>query len=238
VAGTAAPYNLPSRGESAPDTAHPSEWIRRGLPCNSVSPRGLYRVYGVPRKRGAGALLLMRILAISGSLRAGSVNTALMRAATALGVEGVEISFYEALAEIPPFNPDHDEGDPPPAISALRARLRAVDGVVISSPEYAHGVPGVLKNALDWLVGSGELVGKPVALVNASPLATRAYASLAETLTVMSARVIPEASLTVPVPRAKVDAVGTITDPEILRALRVALVALVCAAQSHRTEDA
>jgi NAD(P)H-dependent FMN reductase len=88
-----------------------------------------------------------------------------------------------------------------------------------------------LKNALDWLVGSGELVGKPVALVNASPRATHAWASLAETLTVMSARVIRDASVTVPLQGRSLDAAGIAADGELSKVLRSAIDALVNAAQ-------
>ena len=85
----------------------------------------------------------------------------------------------------------------------------------ISSPEYAHGVPGSLKNALDWIVGSGELVDKPVAMLNASRMATYAQASLRETITVMSARVIIEASLTIPIQGKHLDEAGIAADPQL-----------------------
>ena len=112
--------------------------------------------------------------------------------------------------------------------------LQSCDAVLISSPEYAHGVPGVLKNALDWIVGSGELIGKPVALINASARATHAWASLFETLTVMSARVIPEASTTVPVQGRTLDADGIASDPELAPQLRSAVEALAAAAREAR----
>src|SRR5438105_3807739 len=105
----------------------------------------------------------MQILGISGSLRRVSSNTALLRAASLLAPQGVEITLYDGLGDLPPFNPDL-EGAEPPSVLDFRARIQEADGVLISSPEYAHGVPGVLKNALDWLVGSEkiEIVGKPV----------------------------------------------------------------------------
>src|SRR5438105_3467377 len=115
----------------------------------------------------------MRILTISGSLRSASSNTTLLRAAAALAPEGVEIILYDGLGDLPHFNPDLEEANLP-SVMDFRARLRAADGVLISSPEYAHGVPGVMKNALDWVVGSGEFVDKPVALLNASPRSTYA----------------------------------------------------------------
>jgi chromate reductase, NAD(P)H dehydrogenase (quinone) len=130
---------------------------------------------------------MVRILAISGSLRAASSNTILLNAAAALAPENVEVIVYRGLADIPPFNPDIDNDPGPPAVRDFRVQLRKSSGVVISSPEYAHGVPGVLKNALDWLVRSGELYEKPVALFNTSPRATFAQESLTATLKVMTA---------------------------------------------------
>ena len=105
----------------------------------------------------------MKIVAITGSLRTASSNTALLCAMSQLAPPDVEIVLYEELGTLPHFNPDLDEDVPPESVARLRALLQAAAGVLISSPEYAHGVPGSLKNLLDWLVSAGELVGKPVA---------------------------------------------------------------------------
>lgn len=101
------------------------------------------------------------IVAISGSLRTGSSNTAVLQAIAILAPPEVQVVLYSNLSELPHFNPDLDTETPPPAVSEFRSRLLASNGVLISSPEYAHGVPGTLKNALDWLVRSGELYEKP-----------------------------------------------------------------------------
>jgi chromate reductase len=167
---------------------------------------------------------MIKILAISGSLRAVSSNTALLHAAAALAPAGVEIEIYGGLGDLPHFNPDL-EANEPPAVTDLRARVRRADGLLISSPEYAHGVPGAMKNALDWLVGGEEFIYKPVALLNASPRATHAQASLAETITTMSGRLIAEASIAVPLLGAKLDAAGIAAHPEIAGALREAIAA-------------
>src|SRR5690242_9174445 len=101
----------------------------------------------------------MRLLAISGSLRAGSSNTAILQAARLVAPSDVELVLYEGLAELPAFNPDLDtvEGDRvPERVRELRALVGSADGLLICSPEYAHGIPGSLKNLLDWLVGSVE----------------------------------------------------------------------------------
>lgn len=166
----------------------------------------------------------MRILAISGSLRAVSSNTALLRAASALAPPGVEIEVYGGLGDLPHFNPDLEAHEPPAVIDFI-VRVRAADGLLISSPEYAHGIPGAMKNALDWLVSDEEFMGKPVALLNASPLASYAQAALLETITVMSARVVKEACIAVPVSGKKLDEAGIAAHPEIAATVRAALEA-------------
>ncbi len=167
----------------------------------------------------------MNILAISGSLRRLSTYSTLLRALPLLAPDGMRIALYAGLADLPQFNPDL-EGSEPASVLEYREQLRESDGVVIASPEYAHGVPGALKNALDWVVGSGELVYKPVSLINASPQSKFAFASLTETLTVMDARLVPGACLTVPLAGKKLDEAGIAAHPEIGPALRDALAAL------------
>jgi chromate reductase len=176
----------------------------------------------------------VRILAISGSLRQASSNSALIGAVARLALDSVEVSIYRELEALPPFNPDLDNGSAPAAVTRFRAALRACDAVLISSPEYAHGVPGVLKNALDWVVGSGELVDKPIALINTSARATHAWASLAETLSVMSARVILDSSITVPLGGRTVDADGILGDAAFATALRSAIYILACDGREAR----
>lgn len=173
----------------------------------------------------------MNIIAISGSLRRDSSNLALLRAAARVAPAGVRIVAYEGLGGLPPFNPDLDEeGSAPPAsVAELRRLLIAADAVLISSPEYAHGVPGVLKNMLDWLVSTGELVGKPVALLNASPAGgAYAQASLLETLRTMNWNVVAEACRTEPFLRRKI--AGELTDEASLSELASAIAALAAAA--------
>jgi chromate reductase len=177
---------------------------------------------------------LVRVLAMSGSLRRESSNSALVDAAARLAPNAVEMSVFRGLAELPPFNPDLDEDGVPETVIRFRARLKACDALLISSPEYAHGVPGVVKNALDWVVGSGELLDKPIALVNASARARHAWASLAETLAVMSAHVITDASITFPLDGRRLDASGIVDDAELSRALRSAIDALASATRRRR----
>jgi len=172
------------------------------------------------------------VLAISGSLRAASSNTTILHAVSMLAPPGVEVTLYGGLALIPPFNPDVEKaGVIPLPVVELQRQLAAADAILICSPEYAHGVPGVLKNALDWVVGDGTLVGKPVAVINATPWSTHAHASLIETLTIMSWRVVDEASVGLPQNGRRLDAAAIAADPDLSGILREALAALVAAAR-------
>ncbi|MGH3795867.1 MAG: NADPH-dependent FMN reductase [Pseudonocardiaceae bacterium] len=112
------------------------------------------------------------VLAISGSLRAGSFNSLLINAARELAPTGMAIEIYRGLGDIPPYNGELDTATAPAPVTDLRARIAAADGLLISTPEYNYGPSGVLKNALDWASTpphSSVLLGKPVALMGASP---------------------------------------------------------------------
>ena len=172
----------------------------------------------------------VQILAISGSLRQASSNTALLQAAIALAPKNVELRLYEGLGHLPHFTPDMEPTEPS-SVTDLRAQIRWSDGLLISTPEYAHGVPGVLKNALDWLVSGSEFINKPIALLNTSPRATYAQASLTEIVTVMTGRIVSEASITIPLLGRNLDAYGIVADPEISAALKAAIATFVNAIQ-------
>jgi chromate reductase, NAD(P)H dehydrogenase (quinone) len=178
----------------------------------------------------------IRVLAISGSLRAVSSNGAVLDAAAALSPPGVVVIRYEGLAALPAFNPDLDvEGaEPPPAVAAWRAAVAAADALVICSPEYAHGVPGALKNALDWLVSGPDVPGKPVAVVNATTRAHIAHASLIETLKTMSAEVVEAASIALPLGPGQRDPSSILADEALRTRLQDAIGALLVVARGRR----
>jgi chromate reductase len=140
---------------------------------------------------------VIRLLAVCGSLRAASTNKALLEAAA-------------SLAHEPPFNPDSDVDPPAPAVALWRGEIAISDGLLISSPEYARGVPGALKNALDWLVSSEVFPGKPVALFNASERGVAMQASLRLILETMSAKMVESAMLTVPLLGTQTDAAAIV----------------------------
>ena len=160
-----------------------------------------------------------RILAISGSLRRASSNSAIVRVATRVAPPGTRVEVYDGIGGLPFFNPDFDRelDDPalPDAVRTLRSVVSANDALFISSPEYAHGVPGVLKNALDWLVGGPEMVHRPVLLLNTSPHSTHAQASLAETLHTMSARVLTVPPIELPRSAGALDEDALAADPAV-----------------------
>jgi NAD(P)H-dependent FMN reductase len=176
----------------------------------------------------------LRILAISGSLRARSTNTELLLAVAALAPPDASIELYDRLAALPHFNPDLEPSEPEPVMD-LKRRLQRVDGLLISSPEYARGVPGSLKNALDWLVSGPEFVDMPVALLNASPRSMHAYEALRTTLTTMSGRFVDAASITLPLLGRNLTAAAIVADPELAGPLRIA-VAAFCDALRQRPE--
>ncbi len=175
----------------------------------------------------------MRILGISGSLRAESANTALVRAAGALAPAGMELTVYDGLAGLPHYSPERDGDDPPASVRELRDRIRNADAVLVCTPEYAHGMPGSLKNALDWTVSSGEFDGKPTAALSASPSfqgGEKAHAWLVQTLSVLGARLPDGGTLCVPFARSLFTPDGALSDPVTAQALRSVLDALARAA--------
>jgi len=133
----------------------------------------------------------MRILAISGSARRESTNTAMLRAVAAVAPEGVEVVVFEGVGRLPVFSPDLDS-DPPAEVRAFIRLVEASDGVIVSSPEYVRALPGGMKNAIDWLVSRETLVGKPMALLHASHRGDDMLESLRNVLATVSNRFAPE----------------------------------------------
>lgn len=176
--------------------------------------------------------ICMKLLGVSGSLRVASANTALLNAAAALAPEGVFVELFSGLGDLPHFNPDHEE-DQTPAVTHWRHSLQSADGVLFSTPEYAHGLPGSLKNALDWVVGSGEMSGKPFTLLHASPMSHHAPAQLIEIVRTMDARFVEAAYLTLPLRGKALDAKGIVADSTFADPLRQAMQAFAEKIRAH-----
>ena len=167
----------------------------------------------------------MNVLAVAGSLRAASINAAFCRAASRLAPPRLHITLYEALGELPLFNPEL-EPEPPRSVRQFREAVGGADALIIASPEYAHGLSGVMKNALDWLVSEEGFVGMPVAVINTSPRAHHAHDSLLEVLRTMSATLVQEASISVPLLGGCITEAQMVTEPAISAQIRGALAAL------------
>lgn len=178
-----------------------------------------------------------RILALCGSLRVFSVHREILRAAREALPSETSLHLFETLGDIPLFNPDLEgQGSDPAPVEAFRAALRGSDALLIASPEYAHGVPGALKNALDWIVGSGELSGKPVAVLNASPSSHHAWHALMEIVRTMDALLVDAACVRLPLPTNRLTSEQILAVPALRATLTEALSALAMAARSDRDQ--
>jgi NAD(P)H-dependent FMN reductase len=163
----------------------------------------------------------MKIVVIAGSVRETSKSSALARAVATVAEGDVDVDVFPSLNILPHFDPGVSDDDTVDSVRDLRARVGVARAVCIVTPEYAHGAPGVLKNALDWLVGSGELAGKPVSVISSSPSATggsMAQLSLVATLTVMGGMLVD--SVTVPFVGTKLDVDGGLADKATLERIR------------------
>jgi len=163
------------------------------------------------------------ILAISGSLRANSSNTAVINVAAEYLRDKVNFLIYNGLATIPPFD---DSKEPAAPVVEFRNMLKEADGIFLCTPEYAFGVPGVLKNAIDWTVSSGEFVYKPTALITAATGGDKAHASLLLTLTALSAQTTEASTLLISFIRAKMHD-GEVKDPATRNAIDTVMDALI-----------
>jgi len=184
------------------------------------------------------------LLLVSGSLRAGSTNSAVLRSAAELVPEDVEAVIYDGLGDLPHFSPDDDaEGHPVHgAVAAMRRELVAADALLICTPEYAGALPGALKNMLEWTIGDAGTYNKPVAWINAAgPAAPSgaadAHDSLRKVLGFAGAEVVDKACRRIPITRQALSLDGRIADPEACRAIRSTLEALAAHARGRQAAE-
>jgi chromate reductase, NAD(P)H dehydrogenase (quinone) len=173
------------------------------------------------------------VLLISGSLRQHSTNSAAIQIAQQLAPPGMTTTIYTGMASLPHFNPDDDREDGPihPAVALLRGHIARADAILICTPEYAGGLPGSLKNLLEWTVGDGGTYRKPVAWINVSgPAAPTggadAHSSLRKVLGYVHAEIVESACIRVPLTRDLVANDGTITDVEARERIAGVLITL------------
>ena len=168
------------------------------------------------------------ILALSGSLREGSTNTALLETACLLAPRKMELQLWNDQGGLPQFTPDL-EAAPPHVVQEFRDLIGRADGLLIACPEYARGMPGAFKNALDWLVGGETFVCKKFALWNASPRAFEAQRSLRLVLETMSGICVEEAALALPLIKQQVTPKSIVSNPEWAVQIKAALASFSAA---------
>jgi chromate reductase, NAD(P)H dehydrogenase (quinone) len=161
-----------------------------------------------------------KIVAICGSTRQNSINLELLKIIAQLYHETIDFEIVADIDQIPHFNPDLDNPtDVPSQVLGFRSLLKSSDAILICTPEYAMGVPGTLKNALDWTVSSMEFSHKPTALITASTSGEKGHTSLLETLKVIEAKIDNKTSLLISIPRTKIKE-GAIVDEATLLKVR------------------
>jgi NAD(P)H-dependent FMN reductase len=168
-----------------------------------------------------------KIFAISGSLRPGSSNHNILRYLEKIVPADVSYFIYDSLAQIPPFDPGNDNESPPQAVSELRSFIANADAILICTPEYAYGVPGQLKNALDWTVSSGSFSGKPTALITASTSGENGHAAMIKILGAIDADLSDDTTLLISFIRSKIDGGGNINDATTADSLKTVFNALL-----------
>lgn len=167
----------------------------------------------------------LKLFAISGSLRAGSSNHTILEYLGSQVPDNINYTIYNGLADIPAFDPGLDNDAPPAPVIHLREQLAEADGIIICTPEYAYGVPGALKNALDWTVSSGSFSGKPTALITASTGGENAHEAMIKILGAIDAKLIPETTLLIQFIRTRI--IDGQIEPETRKKLDVILNTLI-----------
>ena len=175
---------------------------------------------------------MIKILAIPGSLRKNSSSNKILSAVISMAPAGVSIDLFDGVGKLPHFN-DSEEADS--HVEEFRTKINAADAVLICTPEYAFGVPGSLKNALDWTVSSGEFIDKPVGLITASSQGEKGHAALLLILTAISSKVVYDATLLISFVRSTLDAEGRIKNPQVSSDLNRVLHALVQSVDSKNS---
>jgi len=162
---------------------------------------------------------MKNILAISGSLRAKSTNLTIIENIAEMFRERLKVTIYEGLANLPHFNPDLEASAPIEEVADFRRRVREADGVLICTPEYVFSIPGALKNALEWTVGTSDFAGVPVALITASSLGEKTHESLFLVLKTIEARLTENTALLISGARTKVNSEGRLADAPTVEAI-------------------
>lgn len=150
----------------------------------------------------------MKLFAISGSARAQSTNTALLRTLADLATNPIAIEVFAGIGDLPVFSPDLEDDATPQIVRAFQEKIAKADGLIISSPEYVRTLPGGLKNAIDWLVSGEHVIGKPIVLAHASHRGDDMLQTLRTVLSTISSNFNPGIFLRIPVMKQTPEAIG------------------------------
>jgi chromate reductase, NAD(P)H dehydrogenase (quinone) len=163
---------------------------------------------------------MQKVLAISGSTRKNSGNISVIQTLEQLFSDRMKLFLYQTIDQLPHFNPDLDEDDPPVAVMELRQMIKDADAVIICTPEYVFSLPGSLKNAIEWTVSTTIFQYKPVVLIVAAASGQKAMESLHLILTTLEARIEDDSQLIIQGIRGKMDSEGNIVHQETIERIR------------------
>jgi chromate reductase, NAD(P)H dehydrogenase (quinone) len=164
---------------------------------------------------------MKNILAISGSLRAKSTNLTIIENIAEMFADQINVTIYDGLANLPYFNPDLESAAPIAEVEDFRRQIRESDGVLICTPEYVFSIPGALKNALEWTVGTSDFAGVPVALITASSLGEKTHESLFLVLKTIEAHITENTALLISGARTKINSTGKLSDAPTIEAINL-----------------
>lgn len=164
---------------------------------------------------------MKNILAMSGSLRAKSTNLTIIENIAEMFSSKINVRVYNGLAHLPHFNPDLEQSEPIAEVADFRRQIRESDGVLICTPEYVFSIPGALKNALEWTVGTNDFAGVPVALITASSLGEKTHESLFLVLKTIEAKITENTALLISGARTKINSEGKISDAPTIEAINL-----------------
>jgi len=162
---------------------------------------------------------MKNILAISGSLRARSTNLTIIENIAEMFADEINVRIYDGLANLPHFNPDLEQTEPVAEVADFRRQIKEADGILICTPEYVFSIPGALKNALEWTVGTSDFAGKPTVLITASSLGEKTHESLFLVLKTIEAKISERTTLLISGARTKLNSTGKLSDAPTIEAI-------------------
>jgi len=170
---------------------------------------------------------MKKVVAISGSTRQNSINHSLIKAIADLSATSLDISIFDGIANLPQFNPDNDGDSVVKEVADFRQQLKNADGVIICTPEYAHGVPGTLKNAIDWTISSSSFPQKPTMLITASTGGNYGHKALMETLKAIETKNIDNLQMVISFVKTKISVDNKITDDNTLAEIKTLIAGFI-----------